>query len=67
MKLSPKGRNRLRASQFAMPDSRRFPIHDKSHARFAIPAATRSLRAGNITPAQAAAIKAKARARLGGR
>ena len=37
---------------------------DAKHARLAIGGATRSERAGNITPAQEAAIKAKAKAAL---
>ena len=41
-----------------------FPMGDAKHQRLAIPGATRSERAGNITPSQAAAIKAKARAKL---
>lgn len=43
-----------------------FPIGDKKHARLAIGGATRSERAGNISPATEARIKAKARAKLGG-
>ncbi len=42
-----------------------FPIGDAKHARLAIGGATRSLNAGNISSSQAAAIKAKARAKLG--
>jgi hypothetical protein len=42
-----------------------FPIGDKTHQRLAISGATRSQRAGNITPSQAASVKAKARAKLG--
>jgi len=42
-----------------------FPIGDKKHARLAIGGATRSEHAGNISPATAAKIKAKARAKLG--
>ena len=42
-----------------------FPIGDKKHARLAIGGATRSERAGNISPATEARIKAKARAKLG--
>lgn len=38
---------------------------DKSHARFALTQVGRSLRKGNITPAQAAAIRAKASSKLG--
>jgi len=42
-----------------------FPIGDAKHARLAISGATRSERAGNISPSTEAAIKAKARAKLG--
>lgn len=42
-----------------------FPIGDKKHARLAIGGATRSERAGNISPATEAKIKARARAKLG--
>lgn len=42
-----------------------FPIGDKKHARLAIGGATRSQRAGNISAAEAAKIKAKARKVLG--
>lgn len=38
-----------------------FPVGDVKHARLAIGGATRSERAGNITPAQAAHIKSVAR------
>ena len=41
-----------------------FPVGDPKHARLAIGGATRSERAGNITPAQEAHIKAAARAEL---
>jgi hypothetical protein len=41
-----------------------FPIGDAKHARLAIPMATRSERAGNITPAQAATVKRRAQAAL---
>jgi hypothetical protein len=42
-----------------------FPIPDKAHARLAIGGATRSERAGNISPEKEAQIKAAARAKLG--
>lgn len=41
-----------------------FPIGDAKHARLAISGATRSERAGNISPSEEARIKAKARAKL---
>jgi hypothetical protein len=43
-----------------------FPIGDKKHARLAIGGATRSERAGNISPSKEAQIKAAARKKLGG-
>ena len=42
-----------------------FPIGDKKHARLAIGGATRSERAGNISPSTEAHIKAAARKELG--
>jgi len=42
-----------------------FPMPDKKHARLAISGATRSFRAGNISGAKEAEIKAKARRKLG--
>jgi hypothetical protein len=59
-KLSAEARKRLRAAVFALP-GRRFPLNDTTHQREAIPAATRSYHAGNITEQQMEMIKAKAR------
>lgn len=42
-----------------------FPVGDPTHARLAIGGATRSERAGNISPSTEAHIKATARAELG--
>lgn len=63
-KMPARVRNTLPSSSFAGP-GRSFPINDKSHARAAISGATRSERAGNISPSTEASIKAKARAKLG--
>ena len=41
-----------------------FPVGDAKHARLAISGATRSERAGNISPSEAAHIKAVARKKL---
>lgn len=51
------------ASKFAL-SGERFPIGDATHARLAIPMASRSERVGNITPAEAAHVKSAARAEL---
>ncbi len=64
-KLKASTRNKLPKTVFGLQGSRRFPMNDASHARAAISGATRSERAGNISPAQEASIKAKARAKLG--
>ncbi|MDN5006417.1 hypothetical protein ACFQZO_37015, partial [Bradyrhizobium sp. GCM10027634] len=62
-KLTPEKRRALAKALFAGPD-RSFPINDDNHARLAISGATRSEHAGNISLAEAARIKAKARAKL---
>lgn len=36
MKLSTDARKNLSASEFAIPESRSYPIHDESHARNAL-------------------------------
>lgn len=63
-RLTTGERSRLPARDFAGPN-RSFPMPDKSHAVAAERMAPRSVAAGNITPAQAAQIKAKAKAVLG--
>ena len=56
-------RKGMAQSDFALP-GRRFPLNDKTHQRLAISGATRAERAGNISPAEEARVKAAARARL---
>jgi hypothetical protein len=63
-KLSTKKRKGMPKSEFAGP-GKSFPVNDKTHARLAISGATRSERAGNISAATAAKIKARARRKLG--
>ncbi|MDE1828614.1 MAG: hypothetical protein KGH65_05640 [Candidatus Micrarchaeota archaeon] len=62
-KLSTKTRKGMPKSEFAGP-GKSFPVNDATHASMAISGATRSERAGNITPKQEASIKSKARAKL---
>lgn len=64
MNLTPGIRQGMASKSFALP-GKRFPISDPTHARLAIGGATRAARAGNISSGQEAAIKAKARAKLG--
>jgi hypothetical protein len=35
-KLTSKGRKRMKASSFAIPSKRKYPINDKAHARNAL-------------------------------
>jgi hypothetical protein len=60
-KLSAGQRKKLPAKTFAGP-GRSFPINDKNHARAALSMVGR---AKNLSPAQKATIKAKARKKLG--
>lgn len=63
-KLTSKARNALPASTFAGPD-RSYPIPDRAHAANAKARATQQVKAGNLSPAAAARIKAKANRKLG--
>lgn len=59
-RLTASARRGLRTSAFAVPSRRAFPIHDKAHARAAL-ALIRHAR----SPAEKAAIRAKANRMLG--
>lgn len=59
-KLNAKKRRGLRSSTFAVPSRRAFPIPDKSHARAAL-----SMIRYAHSPAEKAAIRAKANRKLG--
>lgn len=63
-KLTTKKRNDLPAVEFAGP-GRSYPIPDKSHAANAKARATQQEKKGNLSPAAAAGIKAKANRKLG--
>jgi hypothetical protein len=63
-KLNAKKRNALADSTFAGPD-RSYPVPDKSHAANAKARATQQVKAGHLSPATAAKIKAKANRVLG--
>lgn len=53
-------RRKLRKTQFGMPGSRKFPMHDKSHARAAKARATQQHRKGRISKSTRDRIHAKA-------
>lgn len=63
-RLKAATRKKMPDKEFGLP-GHRFPMNDRLHARLAIGGATHAQRVGNITPAQAASVKAKARAKLG--
>jgi hypothetical protein len=52
-KLTAAGRKRIKASNFALP-GRRYPIHDRAHAKAAL-----SMVGRHGTPAQKATVRAK--------
>jgi hypothetical protein len=59
-------RNKLPAGKFGMPGSRKYPMPDRSHAANAKARATQQVKAGKLSPASAARIRAKANRLLGG-
>ena len=67
MKLTSKMRNKLPKSDFGLPGSGKYPVPDASHAVNAKARATQQVRKGNLSPASASKIKAKANRVLGQR
>lgn len=53
------------SSEFGLPESRKYPVNDKSHAANAKARATQMVKKGKLSPASAAKIKAKANKVLG--
>ena len=62
-KLTAAHRRALPRSTFALTGGR-FPIPDASHARAALSGASRALHVGNISAAEAATVRRKAKAKL---
>jgi hypothetical protein len=63
--LTTKRRNSLPTNDFGLPGARKYPMPDKSHAANAKARATQQVKAGNLSPASAQKIKAKANRVLG--
>jgi hypothetical protein len=63
--LKAAARNKLPASKFGLPGSRKYPVNDPSHARNALARATQAVKAGRLSAATAAKIRRKANAVLG--
>jgi hypothetical protein len=56
-KLRAKQRKRLKASSFAYPRQRKYPIHDKAHARNALARAAQSNTFGSYSHVRRAVVK----------
>jgi hypothetical protein len=65
-KLKAASRNALSDRAFGIPGERKYPMPDRAHAANAKARATQQVRKGNLAPATAAKIKAKANRVLGG-
>lgn len=61
--LTTKARDALPDDAFALP-GRRYPIHDKAHARNALARASQELSAGDLTIHEFGTINRKAHAKL---
>ena len=59
-RLKAKRRKKLKKSQFALPGSRKYPVHDKKHAANAKARATQQAKKGKISKSTKAKIHAKA-------
>ena len=64
-KLKAKTRNKLPASDFGEPGSRKYPMPDRAHAANAKARATQMVKKGKLSASEAAKIKAKANRKLG--
>ena len=58
--LSEKKRDKLKESQFGLPEERKYPMPDESHARNAKARAAQQVKAGNLTSAEKQKIDRKA-------
>ena len=64
-KLTTAARKAIPSSKFGLPGSRKYPMPDKSHAADAKGRATQQVKKGNLSPASAEKIRAKANRILG--
>jgi hypothetical protein len=65
MKLNAAVRKAIPKSEFGLPGSKKYPMPDASHAVNAKARATQQVAKGNLSPASAAKIRAKANKVLG--
>lgn len=64
-KLTTASRKKIRSSKFGLPEEKKYPMPDKSHAANAKARATQMVAKGKLSPSSAAKIKAKANKVLG--
>jgi hypothetical protein len=65
-KLRAKQRRKLKKSQFGLPGSRKYPMHDRAHAANAKARATQQYRKGRLSKSSMQRIHAKANRKLRG-
>jgi len=58
--LTEKKRESLKGSQFGLPEERKYPMPDESHARNAKARASQQVKKGNLTTAEERKIDRKA-------
>jgi hypothetical protein len=58
--LTEKKRDSLKSSQYGLPEERKYPMPDKSHARNAKARASQQEKEGNLTASEKARIDRKA-------
>ena len=58
--LTEKKRDSLKTSQFGLPEERKYPMPDKSHARNAKARASQQVKKGNLTASEKKKIDSKA-------
>jgi hypothetical protein len=63
--LTEKKRDSLKKSQFGLPDEKKYPMPDKSHARNAKARASQQKKEGNLTASEKAKVDRKADRILG--
>lgn len=59
-KLTNRERHKLSASQFALPEERKYPVNDESHAANAKARATQQYERGNLSAEERSKINRKA-------
>jgi hypothetical protein len=58
--LDEKDRDKLKESQFGLPDERKYPMPDEAHARNAKARASQQVKSGNLSNSDEAKIDRKA-------